>query len=90
MNINPSNAEIIRDFLDGNNDIIQGQKLIALHRLIQTKGGVVSCEDETDELNGQKAYRFSETEYVCIVHKPVHPDQFFPCITRNYKLTYID
>jgi hypothetical protein len=27
---------------------------------------------------------------VCIVHKPVHPDQFFPCITRNYKLTYID
>jgi hypothetical protein len=81
LNIKPQNAENIRKLITGDlNDCpIQGARLIALHRLIQSRGETIQTEDR--KLNGEKAYRFSETEYIAIKHRPTNKDSFFPCST---------
>jgi len=87
-NISPQHEALIRNFLLSDpteETAIQGQKLIALHRLIQMKGEPIETSDP--KLNGLKAYQFSKTEYIAMKHVPTSARSFFPCVTKNYLLS---
>jgi hypothetical protein len=63
---------------------VQGDKLKAIYRLIQSKGEPIKTERE--ELNGVKAYQFADGEYIAM--KRTGPkDTFYPCALKTILLT---
>ena len=63
---------------------MQGTKLQALYNLIQKKGEPIESDDEN--LNGVKALKISESEYVGMIHTPVKAT-FYPCKLKTIILT---
>ena len=58
------NQNEVRKFAKGLPSAIQESKLFALARLINAKGEPIESEDP--ELNGVKALKFSESEYITL------------------------
>jgi hypothetical protein len=63
---------------------MQGTKLQALFKLIQTKGEVVTTENK--DLNGMKALEIKPGEWVAIKRTAIR-DSFYPCTLRTFILT---
>jgi inosine/xanthosine triphosphate pyrophosphatase family protein len=63
---------------------MQGTKLHALYKLIQSKGEPIISDDA--KLNGVKALLFKPGEYVAIIHTPIK-ETFYPCMLKTILLT---
>jgi len=84
-NIKESNYWCIYDFAMGRpRPDMQGTKLQALFKLIQTKGEVVTTENK--DLNGMKALEIKPGEWVAIKRTAIR-DSFYPCTLRTFILT---
>jgi len=84
-NIKESNIWAIRDFSMRNEQKrLQGNKLIALYRLIQKKGEPIKTNDIN--LKGVKALEFSKGEYVAMIHTPIKKGFFYPCKLKTIHL----
>lgn len=84
-NLKPQNQNLIRDFAIKQRGI-DGNKLEALHRLIQIKGEPI--EGLPKEWS-KKALQFSQDEFISIVHTPLRGKQFYPCKINTHYLTAI-
>lgn len=84
-NIKEANYWCISDFAKGyRRPEMQGTKLQALFKLIQTKGEVVTTENK--DLNGMKALEIKPGEWVAIKRTAIR-DSFYPCTLRTFILT---
>lgn len=84
-NINKSNIQQIRQFAAGRPATIQGNKLIALYKLIQAKGETITTSQD-HKLNGLKALEFSEGEYIAIKKTSYKTGSFFPAKLETYHM----
>lgn len=81
-NIKPSNYWAMHDDFLLNCSRIQGSKLIALNKLIQTKGHVLETENE--KLKGIKTIEIKEGFYIGLKVTHVKKDSFFPCKVQKF------
>ena len=67
-----------------NQNRIQGTKLIALNRLIQSKGHILETENET--YKGVKTIEVKEGFYIGLKVTHVKQNSFFPCKIQKLSL----
>lgn len=88
------NYKAVRSFADGTSNGMEGDKLMALYRLIQKKGDPIKTDERN--LDGIKALEFGLGEYIAIkktsFSKPaglLNNKPFFPCMIQTFFLTNI-
>ena len=85
-NIKTQNYWAIFDFaMYGNRERLQGQKLEALYRLIQSKGTPIDAP-KNDKINGIKALNISPVESIALIRKGSE-NSFYPCTISSVLLT---
>ena len=88
-NIKKSNYWIICDFARGTNrPEMQGTKLKALYTLIQKKGEPIQANMKN--LNGVKALKISECEYVAMIRTEMKENSFYPCKLKTILMTSLN
>jgi hypothetical protein len=85
-NIHPHNEAAIKSLVQDDipHSSIHGQRLAALHRLIQIKGQPITSEDY---LNGHRAMKLPSGDMIAIIHNPARPGNFFPCQIKSVILS---
>lgn len=84
-NIKEANYWCIYDFAIGRpRPEMQGTKLQALFKLIQTRGDAVTTENK--DLNGLKALEIKPGEWVAMKRTSIR-DSFYPCTLKTFILT---
>lgn len=85
VKIKEANMWAIRDFsLLQDFGRIQGTKLMALDKLIQTKGEVIFA-DSDNELNEKKCLEFAPGQFIALEVEHFG-ESFFPCKTKIHHL----
>jgi len=85
-NIKTQNYWMIKDFaIDrSRRPEVQGDKLIAIYKLIQKRGEPIKTADKL--LNGAKALEIRKGEYIAMIRTGAK-DKFYPCSLRTILLT---
>ena len=90
MNIKESNYYMLKDFATDHcrRPEVQGTKLRAIYKLIQSKGEPIKSERK--DLDGAKAIEIAKGEYLSMIRIAVgatRDSHFYPCAIRTILLT---